>query len=162
MNLNVNACAFCCKILQIRMPRRRPDFTISRNCRSTTTWPSSNKIGLVGSRLHLVGVANRKGYALCRWPLLASPDCHFGALVPPFRYSGRVLTPREHLGGPFWHLGSSLGDSFSLRDHPGGPWEQQDGHEVPNDRILVDDGKISGLVYVSLWWGTKCLKFVLF
>ena len=37
------------------------------------------------------------------------------------------------------------------RDQPGGPCEQQDGHEVANDRIFVDFGMISGLVYVSFW-----------
>ena len=37
------------------------------------------------------------------------------------------------------------------RDHPGGPWEQQDGHEVARHRILVDSGVISGPVYVSFW-----------
>jgi hypothetical protein len=33
------------------------------------------------------------------------------------------------------------------RDHPGGPWEQQDGYEVANNKILVDLGVIFGLVY---------------
>ena len=41
-------------------------------------------------------------------------------------------------------------------DHPGGPWEQQDGHEVARHRILVDFGVISGLVYVS-FWVSKCV-----
>ena len=43
------------------------------------------------------------------------------------------------------------------RDHPGGPWEQQHGHEVANDRIVIDFGMISGLVYVS-FWNSKCFK----
>ena len=43
------------------------------------------------------------------------------------------------------------------RDHPGGPWEQQDGHEVANDRILVEFGVTSGPVYVS-FWDSKCVK----
>ena len=46
---------------------------------------------------------------------------------------------------------------MAARDHPGGPWERQGGHEVVNDRIFVDFGMISGLVYVSLW-GSKCLN----
>ena len=61
---------------------------------------------------------------------------------------------------PFWHRGSTLGGHFGTsgapwevilipRDHPGGPWEQQDGHEVANDRILVDFGVISGFLYVG-------------
>ena len=44
-----------------------------------------------------------------------------------------------------------------LRDHPGGPWEQQDGHEVANNRIFVDFGMISGLVHVG-FPGPKCFK----
>ena len=92
-----------------------------------------------------------KGHALCRRPLLTSRDCHLGALVLPF------LTVWE----PFWQLGSTWGGHFGFsgapreailapRDHPGGPWEQQDGHEVVNDMILVDFGMIWGLVYISL------------
>ena len=65
--------------------------------------------------------------------------------------------PQEHLGRPFWHLGSTLGSHFGVseapweailatRDHPGGPWEQQDGHKVARHRILVDFGMISGRV----------------
>ena len=79
-----------------------------------------------------------------------------------------TFPPREHLGGPFWHLGSTLGGHFGVsgapgeailapRDHPGGPWEQQDGHEVANNRIFVDLGVISGLVSVS-FGGSKCVK----
>ena len=71
-----------------------------------------------------------------------------------------IFDSQEHLGGPFWHLGSTLGSRFGVsgapweailapRDHPGGPWEQQDGHEVARHRILVDFGVIAGLVYVS-------------
>ena len=69
---------------------------------------------------------------------------------------------------PFWHLGRTLGSNFGTsgapleailapRDHPGGPWEQQDGHEVANNRIFVDFGVISGPVYVS-FWSSKCVK----
>ena len=42
-------------------------------------------------------------------------------------------------------------------DHPGGPWEQQDGHEVANDRICVDFGMTLGLVCGS-FWEPKCLQ----
>ena len=60
-----------------------------------------------------------------------------------------IFATREHLGGPFWHLGSTLGSYFGvsgapweaiwyLETTPGGPWEQQDGHEVANNRIFVD------------------------
>ena len=34
------------------------------------------------------------------------------------------------------------------RDHPGGPWEQQDGREVANNRIFVDFGVIWEPVFV--------------
>ena len=68
-----------------------------------------------------------------------------------------ILASREHLGEPFWHLGSTLGGHFGIRDHPGGPWEQQAGHEVANDRIFVDFGVISGLVSVS-FLNSKCGK----
>ena len=49
---------------------------------------------------------------------------------------------------------------MALWDHPGGPWEQQDGHEVANNRIFVDFGVISGLVYVS--FEATCLKKLFF
>ena len=73
-----------------------------------------------------------------------------------------------YFGSPFSHPGSTSGDHFgisgapweailALRDHPGGPWEQQDGHEVANNRILVDLGVISGPVYVG-FSDPKCLK----
>ena len=38
---------------------------------------------------------------------------------------------------------------MASRDHPGGPWEQQDGVEVVNSKILFDVGMIWGVVYVS-------------
>ena len=77
----------------------------------------------------------------------------------------------ERLGVLVWRLGSTLGRDFGIsgapweailasRDHPGGPWEQQDGHEVANNRILVDFGLISGPVYVG-FWSSKCV-FLLF
>ena len=68
--------------------------------------------------------------------------------MPPFWYLGATLAPREHLGW-LWRLGSTLGGYLATRNNPGGPWEQKDGHAVAHDRILVDFGMISGLVYVS-------------
>ena len=62
-----------------------------------------------------------------------------------------ILASREHLGRPFWHLGTNLGAILAPRDHPGGPWEQQDGHSVANNRIFVDFGMVLGLVSVSFW-----------
>ena len=48
-------------------------------------------------------------------------------------------------------MGAPWGAILAPRDHPGGPWEQQDGHEVANDKIVVDFGLISGRVFVSFW-----------
>ena len=81
-----------------------------------------------------------------------------GAFFLTFR--DPIFAPREHLEGPFWHFGSTMGSYFGVseapweailapRDHPGGPWEQQDAHEVANNRMFVDLGMISGLVFVS-------------
>ena len=53
---------------------------------------------------------------------------------------------------------------MALRDHPRGPWEQQDGYEVVNDRIWVDFGMILGLVYGSFRvskWIKKSVMFTL-
>ena len=58
------------------------------------------------------------------------------------------------------HFGVSIAPWEAIlapRDHPGGPWGQQDGHEVANDRIFVEFIVISGPVYVS-FWGSKFLK----
>ena len=88
-----------------------------------------------------------------------------------FDYWDSIFAPREDLGRPFWHLGSTLGCYFGVseapweailapRDHPGGPWEQQEGHEVANNRIFVDFGLISDLVSFS-FWNSKCVKNLL-
>ena len=83
--------------------------------------------------------------------------------MPSFGILGlHFCTPGAPWGTPFWHLGSALGSHFGVleasweailapRDHPGGPWEQQDGHghEVARHRILVALGVMSGLVYVG-------------
>ena len=45
------------------------------------------------------------------------------------------------------------------RHHPGGPWKQQDGLELVDNRIFVDFGMIFGLVYVS-FWVSKCLQML--
>ena len=94
------------------------------------------------------------------------PFGELGAFFLAFRDS--IFASREHLRKRFWHFGSTLGSNFGTsgapweailapRDHPGGPWEQQDGHEVANNRIFVDLGVILGLVYVS-FWSSKCVK----
>ena len=60
-----------------------------------------------------------EGYPLPPAPL-ARRDRHLGGLVPPFCYSG----------GPFWHLGSTLGSHFGTSGTPWRTREQQDGHDV--------------------------------
>ena len=47
------------------------------------------------------------------------------------------------------------------RDHPGRSREQQDGHEVANNRIFVDFGVIPGPVDVS-FWVQNALNIILF
>ena len=82
----------------------------------------------------------KRGYALCRRLLLVPRDCHLGGMMPCFVILRPIFVFREHLG-----------DLLASRDHPGGPWEQQDGVEVVNNnnKILFDLGMILGVVYVS-------------
>ena len=47
-----------CKTSAIRMPRRLPDTTIMLNCRSTSTWRSSNRIRCVGRRLRVSRISS--------------------------------------------------------------------------------------------------------
>ena len=47
------------------------------------------------------------------------------------------------------------------RDHSGGPWEQQDGHEVVWNRIFIDLGVILGLVY-TIFFDFKTLGILFF
>ena len=56
------------------------------------------------------------------------PFVGFGAFILALR--GTIFTPREHPGGPFWHLGTTLEDCG----------EQQDGLEVVVYRILLGLG----------------------
>ena len=73
--------------------------------------------------------------------------------MPFGRHDASFLT----FWAPFWHLGTTLRHHFAFsggpweailapRDHPGGPWKQQDGHEIANNRTFVDLGVISGIV----------------
>ena len=79
----------------------------------------------------------------------------------------RILRATPSAAGPFWLLGIAiwgpwcllfdiLGAILAPRDHPGGPWEQQDGREVANNRILVDFG-VTGPVLCQ-FEGLKMLK----
>ena len=96
-------------------------------------------------------------------------SCHWRARCLLFGISGfhfripgapweTILALREHLGEPFWHFGSTSGSHFGTWDYAGGPWEQQEGHEVAHHRVFVDLGMISGLVYVG-FSGPKCFKY---
>ena len=62
-----------------------------------------------------------------------------------------IWTLREHLGSHFGTSGAPRDAIFAPRNDPGRPWEKQDGHEVANNRSLVELGVISGLVSVSFW-----------
>ena len=71
---------------------------------------------------------------------------------------GPIFAAQEHLGRPFWDVGTTLGSHFGIsgapwgailapRVHPGGPWEQQGGQEVACHRLWIDFAVISELVY---------------
>ena len=77
------------------------------------------------------------GYALCRRPLLAPRGYHLEGLVSPFYIPG----------GHFGTSGAPCRTILALRDHPGGPWEQQDRHEVVWNMIFIDFGVILGPEY---------------
>ena len=47
--------------------------------------------------------------------MAVAQSCHLGDLVPP-----------------------TLEDRFGIREHPGGPWEQQDGHVGIRNHIFND------------------------
>ena len=61
------------------------------------------------------------------------------------------MAPLEHVGSYFGTSGAPWEAVLALRDRHGGPWEQQDGLEVANNRICVDSGMVLGLVYISFW-----------
>ena len=50
------------------------------------------------------------------------------------------------MGDHFGVSGAPWEAILALRDHPGGPGEQQDGHEVVNAGIFVHFGVIAGFV----------------
>ena len=54
-------------------------------------------------------------------------------------------------------MGGHLGIIRASRDHPGGPWEQQDGLEVVDNMIFDDFGVTLALAYIT-FWVSKCLK----
>ena len=76
-----------------------------------------------------------------------------------FDILGAILAFRE-LGGYFGISEAPWDVILTPRDHPAKPWEEQDGHEVANDRIFVDFDVISGLMYIG-FSGPKCLKIFL-
>ena len=57
-----------------------------------------------------------------------------------------------HFGTLGYHFGTSgapWGTILASREHPGGPWEQQDGFEVVDFIILLDFGVILGSYFES-------------
>ena len=61
--------------------------------------------------------------------LSAPGGCQLGGfLVPPIWYPG------DHFGTS----GAPWGTFFAPPDHPGGPWEQQDGHDGVRNGIFID------------------------
>ena len=80
-------------------------------------------------------------------PRFCSSGSHFGISGAPW-------------GANFGTSGTHWEAIWAPRDYPGGPWEQQDGHEVACHRILVDFGLISGPVSVS-FSNFKCVSFLL-
>ena len=91
---------------------------------------------------------NLKGYALCRRPLFISSQLPFGGLgafiLVPW---GTILGAREHPG-----------TILAPRDRSGGPWKQQDGHEVVRNRIFIDFGVILR-PYFESFLGTEASNF---
>ena len=82
------------------------------------------------------------------------PFGELGAFFLTFR--DPIFASREHLGRPFWDVGTTLGSHFGIsgahwgailapRDHPGGPWEQQDGHEVVRHRMTESTPRVIGV-----------------
>ena len=87
-----------------------------------------------------------------------------------------ILRATPSAGGPFWLFGIAIWGAWWLlfdilgihfgtagapwgvilapRDHPGGPWEQQDGLEVVQNRISIDFAVILGPYFESLF-GTE-------
>ena len=105
---------------------------------------------------------NVKIYILGATPSAAGPFWLLGiAIWEPrcfvFEVLGAISASGSISGGYFGTSGAPWGAILAPRDHPGGPWEQQDGLEFANNRILVDLGMIPGFVYVS-FWGPKCIK----
>ena len=94
-------------------------------------------------------------------------------------FSEDILRATPSAASPFWLLGVAIwgawcfhfditgchfgtsgapwGAILAPRDHPGGPWEQQDGHELVWSRIFIDFGVILGPVYIS-FLGSRSLK----
>ena len=71
--------------------------------------------------------------------LLAFGGCYLGGLEPPIWYPG------DHFGTS----GAPWGSILASRDHSGGPWERQDGHEGVRSGIFIDFGLIWGSYFDS-------------
>ena len=58
-------------------------------------------------------------------PHFCTPEAPWETMLAPRNPLGNFFSIREHLGLPFWHLGTNLGTNLGAilapRDHPGGP-----------------------------------------
>ena len=84
-----------------------------------------------------------KGYALCRRPLLGHCGCQKLSFERP---GASNLAPLP------------LGTIWAPCGHPGGPFEQQEGHVEVRNQIFSDLGMISRLHIVS-FFGFRWVKF---
>ena len=89
--------------------------------------------------MYLLIIHYLKGYALCHWPLHLLVVAILGAWWLHFD------RPVEHFGTS----GTPWGVILAPRNKPGGPWEQQDGHEVARNRIFIDFEMILGPYFES-------------
>ena len=83
----------------------------------------------------------------CHLGRSAPSFCHFGI---PFLQPGITLGDHFGTSGAPWvrHFGVSEAPWEAIlapRDHPGGPWEQQDGHEVANNRMTESTPRVIGV-----------------
>ena len=80
---------------------------------------------------------NLKGYAFCRRSL-SSSQLPFGGLVASW-------------GTIFVTSGAGQGSILTPWAEPRGPREQQDGHEVVQNRIVIDFVETEGPHFKSFW-----------
>ena len=137
-------------------------------CSNSNIWPRAiDTILFCGDNRN----ERRPNWQNWRWVL--------GQIATAPTYHLVIFRSTPSAAGPFWLLGIAIWGAWCLlfevlgahsgtsgapwgaisapRDHPGEPWEQQDGFEVVENRIFIDLGMIWGFVYVSCWV-SKCFK----